>query len=80
MNRAAVALAAAIAFALAAGHASASPNSSASCVATISSFEAHLAPGFVGNEVSGLAPVGEIASNLATAHLGTFEACRAAEG
>jgi hypothetical protein len=69
-----------IGFGIGAAHASASPSSSSSCVATITSFEAHLGPGFVGAEVSALAPVGAIASQLAHTHLGSLAACRAAEG
>ena len=80
MRRLAFALAAAVALGVTAGGASADPSPHASCIATITSFEAHLAPGFVGGEVSNLAPVGALASNLARAHLGTLDACRAAEG
>jgi hypothetical protein len=80
MRRTAVALAATIALAVSAGGASAAPSGSASCVATITAFEAQLVPGFVGAEVSNLAPVGSLASDLAKAHLGTFVACRSVEG
>jgi hypothetical protein len=79
MKRAALVLAVAVALGVGAGNASATPSPAASCVATITSFEAQLAPGFVGGEVSSLAPVGALASNLAQAHLGTLDACRAAE-
>jgi hypothetical protein len=72
-----VALGASNGAALAAGS-SASPN--ASCVATITSFEAsQLQPGAVGKEVSGLATsaaeVGGLVSDLAHAHGGSIEAC-----
>jgi len=75
-----VALAASNGAALAAGS-PASPN--ASCVATITSFEAsQLQPGAVGKEVSGLATsaagVGGLVSDLAHAH-GSIEACIGAE-
>jgi hypothetical protein len=62
----------------------ASPN--ASCVATITSYEAsQLQPGSVGEEVSGLATsapslVGGIVSDLAKAHAGSIDACFEAEG
>jgi hypothetical protein len=62
----------------------ASPN--ASCVATITSYEAsQLEPGAVGKEVSGLttlAPgfVGDLVSELARAHTGSIESCFAEEG
>jgi hypothetical protein len=79
VKRAAVTVTTALAFALAAAHASAGPSPAASCVATITSAEGHLAPGFVGSEVSSRAPVGALASNLAQAHLGSLDACRAAE-
>jgi hypothetical protein len=49
----------------------------ASCVATLTSFEAHLAPGFVGQEVSAGAPLGTLAANLAKAHLGSLDSCAA---
>jgi tetratricopeptide (TPR) repeat protein len=49
----------------------------ASCVATLTSFEAHLAPEFVGAEVSAGAPVGALASTLAKAHLGSLDNCAA---
>jgi len=58
----------------------------ASCVATITSYEAsQLQPGAVGKEVSGLATsepglVGGIVSDLAKAHAGSIEACFEAEG
>ncbi len=79
MRRLAVMLAATVALGVGAANASADPSPAASCVATITSFEAHLVPGFVGGEVSGLAPVGAPASDLAQAHLGTLDDCRAAE-
>jgi hypothetical protein len=77
-----VALGASNGAALAAG----SPASSkASCVATITSFEAsQLQPGAVGEEVSGLATsgpgVGGLVSVLAHAHGGSIDACVGAEG
>jgi hypothetical protein len=80
VKRLAVTLGAVVAFGISAASASADPSPSASCVATITSFEAQLTPGFVGGEVSSLAPVGALASNLAQAHLGTLDARRAAEG
>jgi hypothetical protein len=58
----------------------------ASCVATITSYEAsQLPPGSVGEEVSGLATsapslVGGIVSDLAKAHAGSIDACSEAEG
>ena len=58
----------------------------ASCVATITSYEAsQLQPGSVGKEVSGLATSGPglgraIVSDLAKTHSGSVEACLAAEG
>jgi hypothetical protein len=57
---------------------------SSSCVATITSFEAtQLAPGAVGEEVSGLAGTPglgrRLVSPLARAHLGSIEACLATE-
>jgi len=57
----------------------------ASCVATITSYEAsQLQPGSVGKEVSGLATSApglgrEIVSGLAKAHAGSIEACFEAE-
>jgi hypothetical protein len=69
------------------GTASAQPpaNPRASCVAVITSYEAsQLAPGSVGNEVSGLAQSpglgSALVSPLAQKHLGSIEACRQAEG
>lgn len=62
----------------------ASPN--ASCVATVTSYEAsQLGPGAVGGEVSGLATsapgvVGGLVKDLAKAHAGSIDACFAAEG
>ena len=59
---------------------------SASCVATITGYEAsQLPPGSVGEEVSGLASsapslVGGIVSELAKAHAGSIDACFEAEG
>jgi len=67
-----------------AARAPANPN--ASCVATITSYEAsQLQPGAVGNEVSALttvAPgfVGDLVSELARAHADSIEACFEAEG
>jgi hypothetical protein len=61
-------------------------NPNASCVATITSYEAsQLQPGAVGEEVSGLttlAPgfVGDLVSALAPTHAGSIEACVEAEG
>ena len=58
----------------------------ASCVATITSYEAsQLQPGSVGEEVSGLATSApglgrSLVSDLAKAHAGSIEACREAEG
>ena len=58
----------------------------ASCVATITSYEAsQLQPGSVGKDVSGLATSApglgrDIVSELAKAHSGSVEACLAAEG
>jgi hypothetical protein len=58
----------------------------ASCVAVITSYEAsHLAPGSVGQEVSGLATSSpglgsELVSPLAHNHLGSIETCGQAEG
>jgi hypothetical protein len=49
----------------------------ASCVGTLTSFEAHLAPGFVGDEASAGAPLGALASGLAKAHLGSLDNCAA---
>jgi hypothetical protein len=80
MKRLAATLATVVALATGTASATADPSPSASCVATITSFEAQLAPGVVGGEVSSLAPVGALASSLAQAHLGTLDACRAAEG
>lgn len=60
-------------------------SSNASCVATITSFEAsQLDPGSVGAEVSGLATAApglgsSLVSGLAKEHAGSLEACRAAE-
>ena len=57
----------------------------ASCVATITSYEAsQLQPGGVGEEVSGLATSApglgrRLVSDLAKAHSGSVEACLAAE-
>lgn len=57
----------------------------ASCVATITSYEAsQLPPGSVGEEVSGLATlapgvVGGLVSELAKVHSGSVEACLMAE-
>jgi hypothetical protein len=55
-------------------------NPNASCVGTITSFEAsQLPPGAVGKEVSGLATsapgLGGLVSDLAHAHGGSIEAC-----
>jgi hypothetical protein len=61
-------------------------SSKASCVATITSYEAsQLPPGAAGKEISGLGTsepglVGGIASYLARAHAGSIEACFEAEG
>ena len=68
--------------ALAAGS-PASPH--ASCVATITSYEAsQLLPGSVGKEVSGLATsapgLGGFVSGLANAHAGSIDACVEVEG
>jgi nitrate/nitrite transporter NarK len=58
----------------------------ASCVATITSYEAsQLEAGAVGEEVSGLATsaaglVGGIVSGLGKAHAGSIDACFEAEG
>jgi hypothetical protein len=58
----------------------------ASCVATITSYEAsQLPPGAVGTEVSGLATsapgfLGGLVSSLARVHDGSIEACFEAEG
>jgi hypothetical protein len=58
----------------------------ASCVATITSYEAsQLPPGTVGEEVFGLATSAsglgrDIVSDLAGAHAGAVEACLVAEG
>jgi hypothetical protein len=58
----------------------------ASCVATITSYEAsQLQPGSVGKEVSGLATSApglgrDLVSDLAKAHAGSVEACLIAEG
>jgi hypothetical protein len=60
--------------------------SPASCVATITSYEAsQLQPGSVGAEVSGLATSApglgrELVSNLAKVHAGSIAACVAQEG
>ena len=60
-------------------------SANASCVATITSFEAsQLQPGAVGDEVSGLATsapgiVGGVVRDLAHAHGGTIETCAGAE-
>lgn len=67
-------------FGASSGAASAAP----SCVAVITTYEAQLAPGFVGGEVSGLATSGPglgsgLVSPLARQHLASFEDCRAAE-
>jgi hypothetical protein len=80
MKRPAVAIVASVVSLIAAGQASAAPSPTASCVATVTSFEAHLGPGTVGAEASTLAPLGELASNLAKAHAGTFDACAEAAG
>jgi hypothetical protein len=72
-----VILAAAVAAAATAasgGRAAAPP---ASCVGTLTSFEAQLAPRFVGEETSAGAPLGQLASSLAKAHLGSLENCAA---
>jgi hypothetical protein len=55
-------------------------NDGASCVGVLTSFEAHIAPGFVGGEVSSAAPalraeLGAFVSGLARAHEGGFEGC-----
>lgn len=61
-------------------------NPAASCVATITSYEAsQLPPGAVGTEVSGLAAsapgfLGGLVSDLARTHTGSIEACFEAEG
>lgn len=61
-------------------------NPKASCVATITSYEAsQLQPGAVGKEVSALttlAPgfVGDLVGALARAHAGSIESCFEAEG
>jgi hypothetical protein len=57
---------------------------SSSCVATITSFEAtQLAPGAVGDEVSGLAGTPglgrRLVNPLARAHLGSIEGCLAVD-
>jgi hypothetical protein len=58
----------------------------ASCVATITSYEAsQLEPGSVGKEVSGLATSApglgrNLVSDLAKVHAGSIEACLEAEG
>lgn len=88
-RRAVVVVAAVVALALPSGVAlGAGPPASphASCVATITSYEAaQLPPGAVGKEVSGLATsapgiVGGIVSELAKAHAGSIDACLEAEG
>jgi hypothetical protein len=88
-RRAAVLAVAVVAVGLSSGAALAagSPASpKASCVATITSFEAsQLEPGAVGEEVSALttlAPgfVGGLVSDLAHAHAASIEACFEAEG
>lgn len=56
----------------------AAPSPSASGAGIITSFEAtELPPGFVGDEVSGLArpEFGKVISNLARSHLGSLEEC-----
>lgn len=60
------------------------PSPTASCVALITSFEAtQLAPGAVGQEVSGLASTPglgrRLVSPLARPHLGSIEACLTTE-
>jgi hypothetical protein len=87
-RRSAVLVAAVVALGLSSGAALAagSPASpKASCVATITSYEAsQLQPGAVGKEVSGLATsapgvVGSLVSDLARTHGGSIEACAGAE-
>jgi hypothetical protein len=89
MRRALVTITSCVAM-LAASAAAASAGSpaspQASCVATITSYEAtQLAPASVGEEVSGLAQIGpglgsELVSPLARHHLGSIETCAQAEG
>lgn len=87
-RQAAVPIAALVALGVSGGTAVAagSPASpKASCVATITSYEAsQLQPGAVGTEVSGLATsapgtVDSLVSDLAHAHAGSVEACIGAE-
>ena len=87
-RRAAVLIAALAALGVSSGAALAagSPASpEASCVATITSYEAsQLQSGAVGKEVSGLATsapgvVGSLVSDLARTHVGSIEACAGAE-
>jgi hypothetical protein len=57
-----------------------SPSPSASCMGTLVAFEAHLAPGFIGDELKELAPqsageVGAFARVLAQQRGGSLEAC-----
>ena len=82
MTRLAVAAAvAALGLAASGGTAVAAPSSAASCVGTITSFEAsQLAPGSVGEEVSGLASARpglgrDVVSPLAQTHAGTIPGC-----
>ena len=61
------------------------PSPAASCVATVTLAETRIAPGFVGNEVKGIAALGpgalsSLVRSLADAHLGDPEACAALVG
>jgi hypothetical protein len=81
MRRAVVGVAiGAVAAAVLSGSAVASPPQSASCVATLTSYEATQLPaGSVGAENSSLAGpgFGQVASGLAQSHLGTLGDCAA---
>jgi hypothetical protein len=83
MNRTHLALAAAcLSFAASAGSASAvgGPSPNASCAGTLVAFEAHIAPGFVGDELKAEAPhsagaLGAEIRGLAADHGGSPLAC-----
>jgi len=61
------------------------PSPAASCVATVTVAETHIAPGFVGKEVKSIVELGpgalpSLVRSLADAHLGRPEACAALAG
>jgi hypothetical protein len=80
MSIRALAAAGTIVVAFAAPAAAGSPSPNASCVGILVSFEAQLAPGFVGDELKAEAPqsrgaIGAEVREFAHGHAGSLEAC-----